>query len=246
MAPLRACAARRDAAQDRGAARPPAADGGVVHLRRAQGHRVHAGAPRPQPGGAEGVAATGGGRREAHVQGADRPGRREPGAVRAGAGDLADLRAGGVGGGAVLGFPGDRRRQRRAALRPRDDLARGVRGHHRGMGLELEVRPARCDALRRPDRGLRDRDGVRPRRGADGRGQPQSPRDRARPGGGAGPVVLAAPAADVRGLRDLRDRGDQPRPPSTSPRASPRSWPASTWSTRGWRSRCSSSPSTRT
>jgi NADH-quinone oxidoreductase subunit H len=48
-----------------------------------------------------------------------------------------------------------------------------------GLGLELEVRPARRDALRRADRLLRDRHGLRAGRRADGGRQPQPRRDRA-------------------------------------------------------------------
>ena len=175
-----------------------------------------------------------------------RPRRGEPAPVRGRARDLARHRAGGVGGDPVLRLPGRRRHQRRAALHPRDDLARGVRSHHRGMVVELEVRPARRDALRRPDRGLRDRDGLRARGGADGGGEPQPARDRA----GAG----RADGSTGSGCRCCRcswctSSPAWPRPTgrrSTWPRASPRSWPASTSSTRGWRSRCSSWPSTRT
>ena len=127
------------------------------------------------------------GRREAPVQGVHHPRRREPVSLRGGTRDLALATAlVRVGGGAVLGLSGHRRRQRGTALHPRDDLPRRLRGHHRGLGVELEVRPARGDALRRPDRGLRDRDGVRAGGGPDGGGQPQSARDRARPGGSAG------------------------------------------------------------
>ena len=64
--------------------------------------------------------------------------------------DLARVRSRGVGGSAVLRLPGHRGYQRRAALHPGDDLARRVRRHHRGVVVELEVRPARRDALRRP------------------------------------------------------------------------------------------------
>ena len=60
-----------------------------------------------------------------------------------------------------------------------------------GLGVELEVRPARCVALRSADRGLRDRDGIRARRGADGRGEPQPARDRAGAGRRMARLVLA-------------------------------------------------------
>ena len=192
LAPLRARAARGDADQDRGAPRAASGDGGVVHLRRAQGHRIHAGAARTQPGRTQGAAAADRGRREAPVQGVHHSDRREPGAVRGRARHLACHRARSVGGGAVLRLPGHRRHQCRAALHPRDDLARGIRRHHRRLVVELEVRPARRDALGRPDRRLRDCDGVRARGRADGRGQPQPARDRARAGGRLARLVLAA------------------------------------------------------
>ena len=66
------------------------------------------------------------------------------------------------------------------ALRARDDLDRRLRDHPRRLGVELEVRVHRRAALGRADRQLRDRDGLRARRRADVRVEPQLPRDRRR------------------------------------------------------------------
>ena len=148
---------------------------------------------------------------------------------------------------------GARRHQRRAAVHHGAHLDGRLRRDHRRLGVELEVRVPRRDALG----------------GADGRPtssrwasrwwcvlmvsrQPEPVRHRRRAGqrllrrtGRQRPVVeLAAAAADVPGLLHLRHRRDQPRALRRGRgrvgdrRRLPRS------STRAWPSRCSSSPST--
>ena len=62
----------------------------------------------------------------------------------------------------------DREHRRGAAVRARAHVARRLRRHPRGLGVELEVRVPRCDALGGADRRVRDRDGLRARRRADG------------------------------------------------------------------------------
>jgi NADH-quinone oxidoreductase subunit H len=66
-----------------------------------------------------------------------------------------------------------RGRRCRRAVRARADGLRRLRHHPRGLGDQLEVRVPRRDALRGADRRLRDRDGLRARRRADGGGQPE-------------------------------------------------------------------------
>jgi NADH-quinone oxidoreductase subunit H len=63
-----------------------------------------------------------------------------------------------------------RRHQRRPAVRAGDDLDGRVRRHPRRLGVELEVRVPRRDALGGADRRLRDRHGLRAGRRADGGG----------------------------------------------------------------------------
>ncbi len=60
------------------------------------------------------------------------------------------------------------RHQRGPSLPDRDDLDRRLRDHPRRLGVELEVRVPRLPALRGADRLVRDRDGLRARRRADG------------------------------------------------------------------------------
>ena len=161
---------------------------------------------------------------------------------RADAGARAGARR--VGGRAVRRRHRARRHQRRPALPARDDVDRRLRDHPRRLGVELEVRVPRLPALGGADRLLRDRDGLRAGRRADGGDQPQPVRHRPRPGGRRRLLVLLAAVPAVRRLPGL---GRSPRPTairSTSPKASRRSSPASTSSTRASRSRCSSSPST--
>ena len=76
-----------DAGQDRGHRGAADAWRGLSHAGRAQGHRLHAGAHRPEPGRADGSAAADRRRAQAPVQGDHHPVGREQVPVRAGAGD---------------------------------------------------------------------------------------------------------------------------------------------------------------
>ncbi len=134
--------------------------------------------------------------------------------------------------------------QCRPAVRARDDVDRRLRHHPRRLGVEFEVRVPRLPALGGADRQLRDRDGLRAGRRADGGDQPQPLRHRARPGRRAR-LLVRLPLFPL--FVVYLDRRQSPRPTATRStwrRASRRSSPASTSSTRAWRSRCSSSPST--
>ena len=79
------------------------------------------------------------------------PSRGEPRAVPAGADHHLHRRADRVGGGAVPGGRGARRHQCRAALRARGVVARRVRDHPVGLGVELEISRStrRCARRRR-------------------------------------------------------------------------------------------------
>src|SRR5690606_16569878 len=118
-----------------------------------------------------------------------------------------------VGGGAVRCAAGPVQRQRRPAVPAGNDVDGRLRRDHRRLGVELEVRLPRRDALGRAGDQLRDRDGLRPGRRDDRCRQPEhdpdrdgAKRQRRLPG-----VVLAADAAAVhRVLRVGRGR-DKPR-----------------------------------
>ena len=103
----------------------------------------------------------------------------QPCAVHPGAAVDAGAGVRGMGGGAVRRTAGAVERQCRPAVPAGDDLAGRVRHHPRRLGVELEVRVPRRDALGRAGGQLRDRDGLRPGRRADRRRQPQPDRDRA-------------------------------------------------------------------
>ena len=70
--------------------------------------------------------------------------------------------------------------QRRPAVPDGDHLDGGLRRDHRRLGVELEVRVPRRAARVGADGELRDRDGLRARRRADGLGEPEHDRHRAR------------------------------------------------------------------
>ena len=72
---------------------------------------------------------------------------------------------------AVVRHVRDRRHRRRTPLCLGAHVARRLRRDPRGLGIELEVRVPGRDALGGADRRLRDRDGLRARRRADGRRQ---------------------------------------------------------------------------
>ncbi len=214
-------------------------------LRGAQGHRLDAGAHRPEPRRSARAAAAVRRRAEDAVQGNHRPVGREP--VRCSSSRRCS-------------------RSRRRSPRGRSfrsptrsccpninagllyilamTLDGRVRRDPRRLGVELEVRVPRLPALGRADRLVRNRDGLRAGRRADGREQPQPRRHRraarkaARRTGTSGRCCRCSSSTSSRA---------SPRPTairSTWPRASRRSSPASTSNTRASRSRCSSSPNT--
>ncbi len=116
-----------------------------------------------------------------------------------------------------------------------------------GLGVELEVRVLGRHALGGADGGLRDRDGLRARRRADGRRQLESRRHHPRARGRQRlQLVLAGRCSRCSSSISSRASPRRTARRSTSPRASRRSSRASTSSTPVSRSACSSSPSTRT
>ena len=127
------------------------------------------------------------------------------------------------------------------------DLAWRVRRDPGRLGVELEVRVLGCDALGCADRGLRDRDGLRARRRADGRRQLEPRRNRARSGRcERRELVRLAAVPAIHCLFHRGRRRDEPRTIRRRRRASPRSSPVFTSNIPALRSACSSSPSTRT
>ena len=151
---------------------------------------------------------------------------------------------------AVVPFSDDirhRGHRRGTALRARADVARRLRRHPRGLGVELEVRVPGRDALGRADGGLRDRDGLRARRRADGRRQLEPRRHHPRAAGHerlrAGSFGRCSRCSSSTSSR-VSPRRTARR--STSRKASRRSSRASTSSIPASRSACSSWPSTRT
>ncbi len=85
----------------------------------------------------------------------------------------------------------------RAAVRAGADFAWRLRRDSRRLGLELEVRLSRRHALGRADCRLRDRDGFRARRRADGGWQPEPGQDRRAAGRRLPELVLAAAVSTV-------------------------------------------------
>ena len=102
------------------------------------------------------------------------------------------------------------------------------------------------DALRGADRGLRDRDGLRAGGRGDGRRHAQHRQDRRGAVGRAAVVVLAVAVPAVPRVLHLGRGGDQPCPVRRGRGRVGDRRRASTSSTPASRSRCSSSPSTRT
>ncbi len=153
-------------------------------------------------------------------------------------------RAGGVGGDPVHRHAGAVGHQRGAAVRARAVVGRRVRHHPRRLGVELEVRVPGRAALRRADRLLRDRDGLRAGRRADVREQPQPVRDRARAGRRRRVLVRVAAVPAVHRLLRVRTRRDQPPSVRHGGRrvGDRRRLPRRVLGRRA--SRCSSSPST--
>ena len=100
--------------------------------------------------------------------------------------------------------------QRGPAVRAGDDLDGRVRRHPRRLGVELEVRVPRRAALGGADRLLRNCDGLRARRRADGGLEPEHERHRAWAGGRLVALVRSAAAAPVRRLLRAGHRRDQP------------------------------------
>ncbi len=200
----------------------------------AQGHRLHADPPRPQSRRPVRPAAADRRRGEADLQGDHPPDRGEQAAVLPRPGDDDHAGAGGLGGGALRPRRRARQRQRRPAVPDGDHLDGGLRRDHRRLGQQLEVRFPRRAARVGADGQLRDRDGLRARRRADGLGQHEHERHRhaagarnlRRDGRGRAVVELAAAAADLRRLLHLGPGRDEPRIRSTSSRANRRSSPA--------------------
>ena len=140
-----------------------------------------------------------------------------------------------------------RRHRRRTPLCIGVDVARHLRRHPRGLGVELEVRVLGRHALGCADGGVRDRDGLCARRRADGRRQPELGRHHSRATGHE--RLRAGSSGRCSRCSSSTSSRVSPKPiarRSTSPRANPRSSRASTSSTRVSRSACSFSPSTRT
>ena len=181
-------------------------------------------------------------------EGSHRPDPGEPVPVPDRAGAVPCPRPGGLGGDALFRPPRAGGYRRQPALCPGADFHGGLRRHRRRLGLQLEVRIPGRNAVRRPDRGLRDRHGLRPGGGSDGCRQSQPAGNRPRPGRnqlpGAGTGCRCfrlfivyfhlrrggnQPCAVRRGGGGIRDRGR-----------------ASTSSTPAWRSPCFSWPSTPT
>ena len=102
-----------------------------------------------------------------------------------------------------------------------DHLDRGVRHHHRRLGVELEILVHGRDARLGPDDFLRNSDRLRAGGDPDGVGQPEFLRHRRWPEHRLGRlawhldvvVERVAAAAAVRGLPDLRSGGVQPFSP---------------------------------
>ena len=163
-----------------------------------------------------------------------RPSAANKGAVLPRPGDDHHAGARGVGGGAVRPRRRAVQHQRRPAVPDGDHVDRGVRRHHRRLGVELEVRVPRRAARIGADGQLRNRDGLRARRRADGLGQPEHDRDRAGAGRAAGLPSTAPRSCRGTGCRCCRSSSSTssrawPRPTatrSTWSRASPKSSPA--------------------
>ena len=170
----------------------------------AQGDRLEPDPPRPEPRRPARPAAADRRRGEAAVQGDHRPDRGQPRPVlpRPGHDDHAGAR--GLGGGAVRSERRALEHQRRPAVRDGDHLDGGLRRDHRRLGLELEVRLPRRAARVGADGELRDRDGLRARRRADGLGQPEPDRHRAGPGRRASSPTAASPSCPGTGCRCCR------------------------------------------
>ena len=180
-------------------------------VRRAQGHRLDAGAHRPESRRAARACCSRSPTWSSCSSRRSSSRRGRTGALFFIAPMLAlGTRARRVGRRAVHRHAGAREHQRRAAVHPRDDVGRRVRHHPRRLGVELEVRVPRLPALRRADRVLRDRDGLRAGRRADGAQQPEPARDRARPGGRRRALVHLAAVPAVRRLPRVGHRRDQP------------------------------------
>ena len=136
---------------------------GRVHdAGRAQVHRLHAAPSWPEPGGLQGAPAAVRRRSEAVAEGSRRSVKRQPLSVhhRAAARDYSGIR--GVGRNAAVGRFRHRRYRRRPPVRAGPDLRRCLRRDTGGLGDQLEIRTARCDALGGADRCLRNCHGLCP------------------------------------------------------------------------------------
>ena len=148
---------------------------GVHHAVGTQGHRLDAAAQGSEPRRqhlwfpARHLSAVRGRHQAADQRGRD-PGGVEQGSVPHRADDHADPGLRHLGGDSARSEPGDRRRQRRFAVRAGAHLGGRVRRHPRGLGIELEVRLPRRHAFGGADRGLRNRHGLRAGRRHHGRG----------------------------------------------------------------------------
>ena len=149
---------------------------------------------------------------QVRAQGADHPGRREQGRVPARADRHRRAGARRLGGDPGQSRLGDRGHQRRRSLHLRDLLAHGLRHHHGGLGVELEIPVPRRAPLGRADGLLRGLDRLRDHHGAAVCGLAQPHRHRRGAGQPLGPVrlVLAVAVPDVRRVLRLGARRDQP------------------------------------
>ena len=203
--------------QDRGDLRDPGAAHALQHLVRAACGGPDAAPHRPQRERALRPAPVARRRREAGAQGGPHPHGRRQGGLPPGA-DHRD-------GAGVLDLRGDPVRPRGQHVRRGDAAAahrhaggravrdggrldRHLRDRARRLVQRLDVLPARRPPLERADDLLRGRDGARAGGGVPLRRLAVDLRDRRVPGR---LLVRPDPGAFVRHLRDLDDRGDQPR-----------------------------------
>ncbi|CAA9504672.1 MAG: NADH-ubiquinone oxidoreductase chain H, partial [uncultured Rubrobacteraceae bacterium] len=177
------------------------------HVRRAQGRRLHSAAVRAEPGGTAGVAAAGGGRRQAvHQRERHAPAGRHVDLPRgpdshvpAGGGRLARR--------AVRAEVGGRRPQRRDRVLYSADLDRGPGPDHGRLRQPVHVLASGRDAGCGADDLLRGAPDPEPARGHHARGEPLVPGRGQLPERRVLALVLPAPAADVHHVLHRRGGG---------------------------------------